>query len=80
MAHNSGDDRYSVTIVDIDDPAAASAGSELFDLHAVQLQQRDLERGSTAREGGAAASESFADLFRTKKRAEVSPGVSPDGR
>jgi hypothetical protein len=27
----------------------------------------------------AAASESFADLFRTKKRAEASPGVSPDG-
>ena len=40
MAHNPGDDRYSVTIVDIDDPAAANAGSELFDLHAVQLQSR----------------------------------------
>ena len=40
MAHNSGDDRYSVTIVDIDDPAAANAGSELFDFHAVQLQSR----------------------------------------
>jgi hypothetical protein len=42
MAHNSGDDRYYVTIVDIDDPAAANAGSELFDLHAVQLQSRPL--------------------------------------
>jgi len=40
MAHNSGDDRRSVTIVDIDDPAAANAGSELFDFHAVQLQSR----------------------------------------
>ena len=40
MAHNPGDDRYSVTIVDIDDPAAANAGSELFDLDAVQLQSR----------------------------------------
>ncbi|MFN9961293.1 MAG: hypothetical protein ACK55I_50105, partial [bacterium] len=40
MAHNSGDDRYSVTIVDIDDPADANAGIELFDLHAVQLQAR----------------------------------------
>ena len=40
MAHNSGDDRHSVTIVDIDDPAAANAGSELFDLQAVQLQSR----------------------------------------
>jgi len=27
MAHNSGDDRYSVTIVDIDDPAAANAAA-----------------------------------------------------
>ena len=40
MAHTSGDDRYSVSIVDIDDPAAANAGSELFDFHAVQLQPR----------------------------------------
>ena len=40
MAHNSGDDRHSVTIVDIDDPAAANAGSELFDFRAVQLQSR----------------------------------------
>ena len=40
MAHDSRDDRYSVTIVDIDDPAAANAGSELFDLHAVQFQSR----------------------------------------
>ena len=40
MAHNSGDDRYSVTIVDIDDPAAANAGSEVLDHHAVQLQSR----------------------------------------
>ena len=40
MAHNSGDDRHSVTIVDIDDPADANAGIELFDLHAVQLQSR----------------------------------------
>ena len=40
MAHNSGDDRNTVTIVDIDDPAAANAGGELFDLHAVQLQSR----------------------------------------
>jgi hypothetical protein len=40
MAHDPGDDRYSVSIVDIDDPAAANAGSELFDFHAVQLQSR----------------------------------------
>jgi hypothetical protein len=44
MAHNSGDDRYSVTIVDIDDPAAANAGSELFDFHAVQLPSETLRR------------------------------------
>jgi hypothetical protein len=47
MAHNSGDDRYSVTIVDIDDPAAANAGSELFDLHAVQLQSRPFKARRT---------------------------------
>ena len=40
MAHDSRDDRYSVTSVDIDDPAAANAGSELVDLHAVQFQSR----------------------------------------
>ena len=34
MAHNSGDDRHSVTIVDIDDPADANAGIELSTLSA----------------------------------------------